>query len=1261
MSMKQFILNPLAILGVVLAVIGSERTALAAGTTQTVTYTAGTPGTQYHAQFSWTVTNVTAKGTFVDGSPWIRVAAGAQLIAVSPVSERRTTSSGFQVTINGSAKNPKMQAHYDPDTLQTFLPAKQLFDSRRIFLRPPTNQATIDAAFDFAANIGAVNPSTGAITPVPLAAGDVIVTAKSQWIASRPGTWGSGGSLPHVGGGRRTAIDRFGVLTVLAATPAAASFRPPLQWIIGAESTRPAPIPVSSVITNDSALMHPSLGSLAGVDLLLAGPTFHDGDGILYQSSHAQHAFSADPKLQGTITYGGTMAKAVLRKVLFAATDSGLAPATRTMARNRLIQYGIDSHGAAMALGRTSAGAGQRAAEMKPWIMLAGWWLNRAEMKNPYQSIRNLYAGRAVASLDDVSLGRLLFHDDTVARQIVGGMSLGAPYHQAWGPGQPFAVTSSSNATSVRLLDAGTLFGQFGRMEISGASQHPSQHAKSPNCYYGCYLRVESGPGAGSTVYRVIEVGNVNGGIGSFVTVDRPWVQGLPGPSSTVRMFPFMNSDFVPGLGSDIGRWYYSTNGQSSQRSVDSLSPMANGYARISFKALLVPYAALKRLVDVTGDKNYLRGATWNMLSEYVGGSGNSLVTGQLAGGTPNSDRIMNQIWPSYRHVGLRAEELATVRGWIGDNGTPSGFGFIDRSRIPGTVTNETAIASVTPCATAAPCTDGVNLLETSPGEDLAVSAGCVVHSVGWYTYSPTASGPVTVNTSGGSAFDTRLAVVSGCDGSVLYGCNDNVGGAGGSWSEVTFAGTVGETYYLAVGGSSPDAFGTVIVNVLGPSSEDDDDDEGDEDGDDEDGHDGDDEDGGEGEFHDPFDQDDGAGYSLCETAPQVGEGATTLVIEPELDIELPNDCGGGPDGFNHVRNPKVFRFVPAVAAAHTVSLCGGTSVDTRLMILSGCSGTVIACSDDAPGCGDASETSFDASAGVEYLIVVGSKHADDVGAALMNITAVGGESGPRRMLMCVGSSSLANPAGTPGLTGLKRHDVVLRDQEAGTWSMHFDGSDVGLGSWGIDALARLDDGSLVMSFDKNVNLPGLVGGPSGLAVDRCDLVRFVPTSTGWNTAGQWHFWFDGSDVGLSGGGEDIDAVDVLANGDIVLSTKSKASVTGISNFPAQGLLRFAPTSLGAVTAGSWHVHLDGPDVGLSVGSENIDAVSIGPGGRLTLSTTGNFEVGGVSGGGGDGFGFFPTTLGWYSSGMFAPHFVGGQAGLGGSGKLNAIAELPNP
>jgi hypothetical protein len=1253
------------------AALSAVPAALAGGTTQTVTYTAGTPGTEYYAQFSWTVTNVTAKGTFVDGSPWVKVDPGAQLIAVSPMSERRATSSGFLVTINGSAKNPRMQAYYNPDTLDAFVAGKQLFDQRRIFLGNPTSQAALDATFDFAANVGAPNASTGTISPVPLVAGDVVVTAKSRWIASLPGTWQTSGTLPHVGGGRRTAIDRFGVLTVVAAAPTTASFRPPMQWILGSEATRPAPIPVSSVITNESALMHPASSTHAGVSLLLTGPTFHDGDGMLYQSSHAQHAISADPNRQGSITYGASMGSTVLRAVLLAATDSSVDPATRVTFRNRLIQYGIDCFGATMCLGRTRAGAGQRAAELKPWVMLAGWWLNRPEYKNPYQAIRNLYTGRAIAALDDVSIGSMLFHDDCVARQVVGGIGLGSPYHQVWGPAATYAITSAANDTSVALIDAGTIFGNFGRLNINGAIQHPDIHAKDPGCYYGCYLRIEGGAGAGGTVYRVIEVGNVNGGIGNYIKVDRPWQHGMPGPTSIVRMFPFQNGDFAPGLTSDNGRWYYSTNAQNPGTTRwDSFSPVANAYARVSYKALIAPYAALKRLADTTGDKSYIRGATWNMLAEYIGGTGVSLVSGAVAGSTPDSDRILNQMWGTYRQASLRAAELSAVRNWIGYNGTPTGFGYVDRSRLPGTVSNETAIASITPCGSAGLLTVGTQPIETSPGEELAVSAGCVIHSVGWYVYTSAASGTVTIDTSEGAAFDTRLAVVSDCEGSMLYGCNDNVGGPGGSWSSVSFNAAAGQSYYVAVGSASPDEFGTVMLSIASPigGNGGDDDDGDDDDGDDDDGDDdGDDDDGDdEGDDHDadddPFTDDDGSGYSPCEMAPQVGEGATTIVIEGGFDFDLPSGCQGGSDGFNRLRNPSIFRFVPSEGGMYVASLCGGTTVDTRLVILAGCgSSEVLACSDDAPGCGDASEAMFEAFTGVEYLIVVGSKDEDDTGAALLSLSRAGENADARRLLVAVGSSSLPNPSGTPTLTGIKTHDVVLRDETAGTWSMYLDGSDVGLGAWGIDGLARLADGSLVMSFDKDVTLPGLIGGPSGTSVHRCDLVRFVPTSTGWNTAGQWHFWFDGSDVGLDTANEDIDAVDVLANGDVIISTKSKATVPGFTNFTPNGLLRFTPSSMGAATAGSWQIHLDGLDVGLTSGKENLDAVQVGAGGRISLSTTGNFEVAGLDGRGGDAFDFFPVTLGQFTSGSFASHFIAANAGMGSSGKLNAIAELPQP
>jgi hypothetical protein len=1241
------------IAGLVL-LVAAAPSAFAAGTTQVATYTVGVPGSPYHASFSWTVTNVVSKGTFADGSPWVRVAAGSQLVAVSPQSEYRTTSSGFTVAVNGSAKNPRMQMYFDPQTLSAVTVGKQLFDGRRIFLSGPTNQASLDATFDFAANIGMPDPATGQIAPVPLAPGDVVVTALSRWRTDVTHSWKSSGALPNVDPGRRTAIDRFGVLTVLATAPSVPSFRPPLQWRPGHESSRPAPIPVSSVIANESALLHSGGIAHSGVDLLLTSPTFHDGHGILYQSSQAQYALSADPDRQGTIVYGGNQARVVMRPLLFAATDASLDAAVRASARNRLIQYGIDCYGAAMSLGSTRAGAGQRAAEMKPWILLAGWWLNRAEMRDVFGSIRGMYAGTAVAGLSDGEIGRLLFHEDLVAVQVRGGIGLGAPYHQVWGPGEAYRVTGSSTADSVRLMDAGTLFGQFGRMEIDGARQHPGVHARHPHKYYGCSLRIEGGSGAGSTVYRVVEVGNVNGSIGSYVIVDRPWQAGGPDATSTVRMFPFRNGDFVPGLTSDLGRWYFSTKGQNSMPGVDSLSPVADSYARVSFKALVVPFAALKRLADVTGDKRFVAGNAWNLLAESIGGSGHSLINGQLQGAAPNSERIGNQIWSSWKHASLNPGSLAIVRGWLG--GTAStGFGAIDRSRIPGTVGGDAVAVSVTPCDSAEPVVDGLQAIETSLGEDLAMTASSIIHSVGWYSYSTPTAGTVVIDTREGSSFDTRLAVVSDCDGSLLYGFNDNATSSE-TWSRVTFNAEANVTYLVAVGGSSPDLHGTVMLSIVGPGSsgssgdgddEGDDGDEGDDDDDDSDGWDG----------GDHFREDDGAGYSACEVATNLGEGAHPVAIVAAEEFHLMGACAGGQGGFNQIRNAATYRFVPIEGGVYVASTCGGTWLDTRLAVFADCdAGDIIACSDNAPGCNGASAATFEAIAGREYLIVLGTKHEDDTGAALLTLERIAGEAAARRTLMAVGVSSL--PGANGSVTGIKTHDIVLRDETVGAWSMHFDGSDVGLGNFGIDALAVHPDGSLVMSFDKDVSIPGLIGGPSGNSVNRCDLVKFVPSSLGWNTSGQWQFWFDGSDVGVDNAQEDIDALEILADGSLLISVKTKLTAGPLANVPSSSVARFVPTSLGQVTAGSWSLYVDGPDVGLSTGSENIDAISAGPGGRLSFSTTGTFSVPSASGGGADVLDFFPVSLGAFTSGNFTVHSTGAGQGIP-NGKLNALAELP--
>lgn len=84
--------------------------------------------------------------------------------------------------------------------------------------------------------------------------------------------------------------------------------------------------------------------------------------------------------------------------------------------------------------------------------------------------------------------------------------------------------------------------------------------------------------------------------------------------------------------------------------------------------------------------------------------------------------------------------------------------------------------------------------------------------------------------------------------------------------------------------------------------------------------------------------------------------------------------------------------------------------------------------------------------------------------------------------------SSTAN--GTIGGVAFADEDVIQHNVAANSWSMVLDLSDVGVTS-DIDALARLANGSYLMSFDISTSVPGV-----GTVADS-DIVSFTATSTG--------------------------------------------------------------------------------------------------------------------------------------------------------------------
>ncbi len=211
--------------------------------------------------------------------------------------------------------------------------------------------------------------------------------------------------------------------------------------------------------------------------------------------------------------------------------------------------------------------------------------------------------------------------------------------------------------------------------------------------------------------------------------------------------------------------------------------------------------------------------------------------------------------------------------------------------------------------------------------------------------------------------------------------------------------------------------------------------------------------------------------------------------------------------------------------------------------------------------------------------------------------------------------------------------DILALDLTTDTSTLYFDGSDVGIGSRDVDAFHLEADGSILLSLGSSSTVPGISG-----TVSDADIVRFIPTSLGTTTAGSFEFYFDGSDVGLTTAGEDIDALSRAPDGRLVISVLSSYDVPGLTG-DDEDLLIFTATSLGETTAGSWERYLDGSAVGLAdAADENIAGLWIDPTtGYLYLTTDKYFTTAdGVSGDQDDLFRCEPITLGETSACTFA-------------------------
>lgn len=128
----------------------------------------------------------------------------------------------------------------------------------------------------------------------------------------------------------------------------------------------------------------------------------------------------------------------------------------------------------------------------------------------------------------------------------------------------------------------------------------------------------------------------------------------------------------------------------------------------------------------------------------------------------------------------------------------------------------------------------------------------------------------------------------------------------------------------------------------------------------------------------------------------------------------------------------------------------------------------------------------------------------------------------------------------------------------------------------------------------------GTVG---GVAFAPSDIIKYDPNAG-------WSMYFDASDVGLSG---NLNAFAFETDGDILMSFAGTVTVPGAGKVLAQDVVRFVPTSLGNNTSGTFYLHIDGSDVGLTTAAEKIDALSVNLANQTQISTVGTAKVNGTS------------------------------------------------
>jgi hypothetical protein len=156
-----------------------------------------------------------------------------------------------------------------------------------------------------------------------------------------------------------------------------------------------------------------------------------------------------------------------------------------------------------------------------------------------------------------------------------------------------------------------------------------------------------------------------------------------------------------------------------------------------------------------------------------------------------------------------------------------------------------------------------------------------------------------------------------------------------------------------------------------------------------------------------------------CATAPAAVVGANPFdTTSSTVSFAMP--AGGGCGSVHTIYKANFFTFTATVDGAHTFSLCGASTWDTRIAVLASCdpAAGVLGCNDDF--CSLQSQTIPNLVAGTTYKVVVGGYGAANGGLGTLTISAPNGGGGgggggcDEASSLTLGANSFTNtPTGT--------------------------------------------------------------------------------------------------------------------------------------------------------------------------------------------------------------------------------------------------------